>query len=63
MGRGMNLERARALHYEFALSFLAIALAMRVLADMPDPERAYGTRLTVELWSIGAFLTILTLSS
>lgn len=38
---------------------LAIALAMRVLADMPDPEQAYGTRLTVELVSIGAFLIIL----
>lgn len=38
---------------------LAIALAMRVLADMPDPERAYGTRLSVELISIGAFLIIL----
>jgi len=38
---------------------LAIALAMRVLADMPDPERAYGTRLSVELISIGAFLVIL----
>lgn len=38
---------------------LAIALAMRVLADMPDPERAYGTRLSVELVSIGAFLVVL----
>lgn len=38
---------------------LAIALAMRVLADMPDPEQAYGTRLTVELVSIGVFLMIL----
>ncbi|WP_026942012.1 MFS transporter [Hellea balneolensis] len=38
---------------------LAIALAMRVLADMPDPERAYGTRLSVELISIGVFLIIL----
>lgn len=38
---------------------LAIALAMRVLADMPDPERAYGTRLSVELVSIGVFLIIL----
>lgn len=38
---------------------LAIALAMRVLADMPDPERAYGTRLSVELISIGAFLVVL----
>ena len=38
---------------------LAIALAMRVLADMPDPERAYGTRLSVELASIGLFLIIL----
>jgi len=38
---------------------LAIALAMRALADMPDPERAYGTRLSVELISIGAFLVIL----
>lgn len=38
---------------------LAIALAMRILADMPDPERAYGTRLSVELVSIGAFLSIL----
>jgi len=38
---------------------LAIALAMRVLADMPDPERAYGTRLSVELVSIGVFLFLL----
>ena len=38
---------------------LAIALAMRVLADMPDPERAYGTRLSVELVSIGVFLIVL----
>jgi len=38
---------------------LAIALAMRVLADMPDPERAYGTRLSVELISIGIFLILL----
>jgi len=38
---------------------LAIALAMRVLADMPDPERAFGTRLTVELWSIAVFLGLL----
>ena len=38
---------------------LAIALAMRVLADMPDPERAYGTRLSVELISIGVFLILL----
>lgn len=38
---------------------LAIALAMRVLAEMPDPERAYGTRLSVELLSIGVFLGIL----
>jgi len=38
---------------------LAIALAMRVLADMPDPERAYGTRLSVELISIGFFLILL----
>ena len=38
---------------------LAIALAMRVLADMPDPERAYGTRLSVELVSIGIFLILL----
>ncbi|MEP3890573.1 MAG: MFS transporter [Hellea sp.] len=38
---------------------LAIALAMRVLADMPDPERAYGTRLSVELVSIGVFLMLL----
>ncbi|MEN9017522.1 MAG: MFS transporter [Hellea sp.] len=38
---------------------LAIALAMRVLADMPDPERAYGTRLSVELLSIGLFLVFL----
>lgn len=38
---------------------LAIALAMRVLADMPDPERAYGTRLSVELVSIGVFLILL----
>lgn len=38
---------------------LAIALAMRVLADMPDPERAFGTRLSVELISIGVFLGLL----
>jgi len=38
---------------------LAIALAMRVLAEMPDPERAFGTRLSVELLSIGVFLGIL----
>lgn len=38
---------------------LAIALAMRVLADMPDPERAYGTRQSLELISIGVFLMIL----
>jgi predicted MFS family arabinose efflux permease len=38
---------------------LAISLAMRVLADMPDPERAFGTRLSVELISIGVFLGIL----
>ncbi len=38
---------------------LAIALAMRVLADMPDPEHAYGTRLSVELVSIGVFLIFL----
>jgi predicted MFS family arabinose efflux permease len=38
---------------------LAIALSMRVLADMPDPERAYGTRLSVELISIGVFLILL----
>ena len=38
---------------------LAIALAMRVLADMPDPERAYGTRLSVELITIGVFLIFL----
>ena len=44
--------------YGFACA-LAIGLATRVLADMPDLERAYGTRLTVELWSIAAFLYIL----
>jgi len=38
---------------------LAIGLAMRILADMPDPERAYGTRLSVELVSIGIFLSVL----
>lgn len=38
---------------------LAIALAMRALADMPNPERAYGTRLTVELLSIGILLSVL----
>lgn len=38
---------------------LAIALAMRVLADMPEPEQAFGARLTVELVSIGVFLGIL----
>ncbi|NNC38673.1 MAG: hypothetical protein EX271_10005 [Acidimicrobiales bacterium] len=38
---------------------LAIALAMRVLADMPDPERAFGARLSVELISIGVFLGVL----
>ena len=38
---------------------LAIALSMRALADMPDPERAYGTRLSVELFSIGLFLVFL----
>lgn len=44
--------------YGFACA-LAIGLATRVLADMPDLERAYGTRLTVELWSIAAFLYVL----
>ena len=38
---------------------LAIALAMRALADMPEPERAFGIRLCVELVSIGVFLGIL----
>jgi len=38
---------------------LAIGLATRVLADMPNLERAYGTRLSVELWSIAAFLYVL----
>lgn len=38
---------------------LAIALGMRVLAEMPDPERAFGARLSVELLSIGVFLGIL----
>ena len=38
---------------------LAIALAMRVLAEMPNPERAFGVRLSVELLSIGVFLGIL----
>jgi len=37
---------------------LAIAMAMRVLANMPDPERAYGTRLTTELWLIAGFSLI-----
>jgi len=44
--------------YGFACA-LAIGLATRVLAEMPDLERAYGTRLTVELWSIAAFLYVL----
>ncbi len=44
--------------YGFACA-LAIGLATRVLADMPDLERAYGTRLSVELWSIAAFLYVL----
>jgi len=46
----------------FAFAFfcaLAIALAMRVLAEMPDPERAFGLRLSVELISIGVFLGVL----
>ena len=38
---------------------LASALGMRVLADMPNPERVFGTRLAVELISIGVFLYIL----
>ncbi len=38
---------------------LAIALAMRVLADLPNPERSYGIRLSVELVSIGLFLILL----
>lgn len=38
---------------------LAVALAMRVLAEMPDPERAFGARLSVELFSIGVFLGVL----
>ncbi len=41
------------------LCALAIGLAMRVLAIMPEPERAFGTRLSVELISIGLFLTVL----
>ena len=44
--------------YGFACA-LAIGLASRVLADMPNLERAFGTRLSVELWSIAAFLYIL----
>ncbi len=44
--------------YGFACA-LAIGLASRVLADMPNLERAFGTRLTVELWSIAAFLYVL----
>ena len=44
--------------YGFACA-LAIGLATRALADMPDLERAYGTRLSVELWSIAAFLYVL----
>jgi len=38
---------------------LAIALAMRALAEMPDAERAFGTRLSVELWTMATFLLIL----
>jgi len=38
---------------------LAAALGIRVLGDMPDPERAYGTRLSVELVSIAFFLILL----
>lgn len=38
---------------------LSIALAMRVIADFDNPERAFGTRLAVELISIGVFLALL----
>jgi len=35
------------------------ALCMRILADMPDPERAFGTRLSVELIIISVALLLL----
>lgn len=35
------------------------ALTMRILADAPDPELAYGTRLSVELISISVLLFFL----
>ena len=35
------------------------ALCMRILAEMPDEERAYGTRLSVELITISALLYVL----
>lgn len=38
---------------------LAIALSMRILGEMPQPERAFGIRQATELFSIGLFLKIL----
>lgn len=38
---------------------LAIALAMRALAEQAIPERAFGIRLAVELLFIGVFLALL----
>jgi hypothetical protein len=35
------------------------ALCMRILADMPDPEQAFGTRLSVELIIISVVLLLL----
>ena len=35
------------------------ALCMRILAEMPDEERAYGTRLSVELITISVLLYVL----
>ncbi|MGC6511455.1 MAG: MFS transporter [Parvibaculales bacterium] len=35
------------------------SLCMRILAEMPDEERAYGTRLSVELITISALLLVL----
>ncbi len=35
------------------------ALTMRILADMPNPEQAYGVRLSVELITISALLFVL----
>ena len=46
------------LGFGFFSSFLH-SICMRILAEMPDEERAYGTRLSVELVSISLILFIL----